>query len=67
VSRLEDCGFIWSKSGSFGVNVYCLIVAEVVCALVPVMGKPNADRVITIMTSAKRYRLIINPMAACIA
>jgi hypothetical protein len=67
VSRLEDRGFIGSESGSFGVNLYCSVVAEVACALLPVLGTPNAARFMTIMTSAKKYSPIINPMAACIA
>ena len=29
MSRLEDRGFIWSESGSFGVDLYCSVVAEV--------------------------------------
>src|SRR6266850_53418 len=56
-----------SESGSFGVNLYCSVIAEVASALLPVMGTPNAARFITIMTRAKRYSPIVNPMAACIA
>ena len=56
-----------SESGSFGVNLYCSVVAEVTCACLPVLGTPNAARFITIITSAKRYSPIVNPMAACIA
>jgi hypothetical protein len=29
VSRLEDRGFIGAESGSFGVNLYCSVIAEV--------------------------------------
>src|SRR5215211_3229644 len=35
--------------------------------LLLVSGAPNAARFITIMTSAKRYSPMVNPMAACIA
>jgi hypothetical protein len=63
VSSLEDRAFIRSESGSFGVNLYCLVVAEVPCALLPVLGTPNAARFMTIMTGAKTNSPIINPMA----
>jgi len=33
VSRLEDRGFIGAESGSFGVNLYCSVIAEVAGAL----------------------------------
>src|SRR5215211_4088492 len=64
---LRTVGLIGSESGGLGVNLYCSVISEVGCALLPVMGTPNAARFITIMTSAKRYSPIVNPMAACIA
>src|SRR6266436_3470899 len=67
IRTLPERGFIGSESGSFGLNLYCSVVAEVACALLSVLGTPNAARFITIMTSANRYSPIVNPIAACIA
>lgn len=55
-----------SEADSFDVSDYCSLHVEAVRALVIVQGEPNAARFMTIMTSAKRYNPIINPMAACI-
>src|SRR5262245_4246813 len=52
---------------SFDLYLYCSSRSEAAGASLLAPGTPNAAKFMTIMTSPKRYRPIINPMAACMA